>query len=122
MGQIEPSSATDVLGPTRLEDKDIYALVNRSWQFTKVLEWAIKAYVDLERHLAFIFEALRGAITVRDASEATCHDLETQLKDSKLIVFVAVKIQTKVEMAQAVAQREVSWLDILFGKVGYLGI
>lgn len=69
------------------------------------------AHVSLEKCLAVIEKPLHKEACIRDVFQATHYELETQMDELRLEIFIVVKIQTKVVTNLEVYEREVKKFD-----------
>lgn len=99
MGPSEHFNILDILKPSRSIDYDLYDLVGLSWKFIEDLEWEIMELPNFEKSLVIVEETLKRVVGIRDTVGDTCRQLETQLKESRMKIVVARKIQAKVEWA-----------------------
>lgn len=97
MGPSEHFNILDILKPSRSIDYDLYDLVGLSWKFIEDLEWEIMELPNFEKSLVIVEETLKRVVGIRDTVGDTCRQLETQLKESRMKIVVARKIQAKVE-------------------------
>lgn len=65
-------------------------------------------HISLDRHLTIIEEALHVVASFRDAIEATCCELEIQLEEFRLKVYIEKKIEAKVTTIHEGAEEDVN--------------
>lgn len=113
IGLSMPFLFPDIMESTRCIDDYLYALVGRSQQFIEDLEQAIIEHPNFEKSLEIIKEVLSRVVSTKNAIEATCRELETQLGKSRMELATARKIQAKTDKALVVANKEVNCLESL---------
>lgn len=96
-GPSNPFFVLDILEPTRSTYDDLYALTNISCQFIEDLKHVIISCLDIKMYLANVEEALGKVVGIRDTIEATCHELETLLRELRVELTTVKNIQAKVK-------------------------